>query len=54
MSSLFSKPKIPKEKPILQPDEQQLRRARRKSIARQQSRSGRTSTILSETEKLGY
>jgi hypothetical protein len=52
MASLFSAPKAPP-KPPLVPDEKALLAAKKKSIALQSSRSGRASTILSSTERLG-
>lgn len=56
MSGLFSSPKTPKPvKPPLAMDDEALRKSRRKSAAKQQARSGRASTILTDTsEKLGY
>ncbi len=53
MASMFSKPKMPKPKTQLLPDEAAIEAARKKSIAKQQSRSGRASTLLSDPERLG-
>ena len=53
MSGLFKKPKIPKppkpELPIPVPDEEEIRRAKKKSYLARRSRSGRASTILSDS-----
>ena len=56
MASLFSTPKIPKAPkptPTLMPDEKTLQKAKKKSIGAQKMRSGRASTMLSDSEYLG-
>lgn len=56
MASLSSKPKAPPpvQPPAPMPDEEELEKARRKKALEQKSRSGRQSTILSDTsETLG-
>jgi hypothetical protein len=54
MSSLFSKPKMPKPAaPPLLPDEKTLAKAKKRSIGAQKMRSGRASTLLSDSEYLG-
>jgi len=57
MTVLGLKPKTPAAPEIKPPtpimDEEKLKMARKKNIAKQRGRSGRTSTILSDTERLG-
>lgn len=56
MGGLTSKPKAPPPPPppTPMPDEEELEKARRKKALEQKSRSGRQSTILSDTsETLG-
>lgn len=57
MGSLFSKPKIPAPPPIIpptpMPDMTAVDNAKKKSIVAQQARSGRQSTILSDTGGYG-
>lgn len=56
MSAMFSKPKVPKAaapKVVPMPDESQVAEARRKSMAAQQARGGRRSTILTSNDTLG-
>jgi len=54
MSILGSKPKVPEIKPPAPiVDEEKLKMARKKNLAKQRSRTGRASTILSDREGLG-
>ena len=46
-------PKMPKPKTVLMPDEKALADAKKRSIAAQKNRSGRASTMLSESDSLG-
>jgi len=52
MTSLFSKPKAPKPTPM--PDEDELKKARKRKVSEVTTRSGRESTILSDNaERFG-
>jgi hypothetical protein len=56
MASLFSTPKVPKPPkptPTLMPDEKTLAKAKKRSIGAQKMRSGRASTMLSDSDTLG-
>lgn len=54
MGGLVSKPKVPKpEEPAPLPDDRELDAARRRKIAAQTQRSGRLSTILSDSGSSG-
>ena len=52
MSSMFKSPPKPQKPPLL-PDEKALAAAKKRSIAAQSARSGRASTMLSDTDRLG-
>jgi len=54
MSILGKTPAMPEIKPPAPiVDEEKLKMARKKNIAKQRSRTGRASTILSDRERLG-
>lgn len=56
MGGLFSKPKQPKPPPVtpyLMPDEQGLKKFKRRKMAEMTSRGGRSSTIMSQPTSLG-
>jgi hypothetical protein len=51
---LLDKPQAaPEPEPMAMPDEEDIRRARRRSLASQANRGGRASTILSDGDQLG-
>lgn len=57
MGNPFAKPKAPPPPaaPVVmpEPDDEELKKARKRNMAEQMSRSGRLSTILSESDNLG-
>ena len=58
MGAMFKKPKMPrtaepKVVPMPVPDDQAAAQAKRKTLARQSTRGGRASTILTSGETLG-
>lgn len=54
MTGLFKTPKTPEVKPSTPiVDEEALKKKRKENIRKQQQRTGRSSTILSDREELG-
>lgn len=52
--AITDRPKaVPEPAPVPMPDEEDIRRARRRSLAAQANRGGRASTILTDEDRLG-